>query len=201
MVAGCCLLSNAGRFRSDWFRPRRPPRPSPARLACPALPARLAESLGRNASTPAVPHAVLPHATARGRWPIRKTRAPSSTRSQREPPWKRTYPAAPLENPKCRHAALEAGSERPVLLDCPLFGAFRLGRQSPHRRVTGGRTSRDLSRWRPFYAAQLSGGPMRFGRNAEVRPLGGRAGCLAMILISLVASVVLTILANVLVRL
>jgi hypothetical protein len=42
---------------------------------------------------------------------------------------------------------------------------------------------------------------MRFGRNAEVRPLGGRAGCLAMILISLVASVVLTVLANVLVRL
>ena len=86
------------------------------------------------------------------------------------------------------------------MLDCPLFGAFRLGRQSPHRRVTGGRTSRIFA-LRPFYAAQLSGAAMRFGRNAEVRPLGGRAGCLAMILISLVASVVLTILANLLVRL
>jgi hypothetical protein len=42
---------------------------------------------------------------------------------------------------------------------------------------------------------------MRLGRNAEVRPLGGRAGCLAMILISVVASIVLTIVANLIVRL
>ena len=39
---------------------------------------------------------------------------------------------------------------------------------------------------------------MRFG-NVEVRPLGGAAGCLTMLLISIVASVLLTILINVLI--
>lgn len=39
---------------------------------------------------------------------------------------------------------------------------------------------------------------MRLGRNLEVRPLGGGMGCLAMILISLVLSVALTVLLNVL---
>ncbi|WNB85140.1 hypothetical protein [Cellulomonas sp. ATA003] len=39
---------------------------------------------------------------------------------------------------------------------------------------------------------------MRLGRNVEVRPLGGGMGCLAMILISLVLSVALTVLLNVL---
>ena len=38
---------------------------------------------------------------------------------------------------------------------------------------------------------------MRFG-NAEVRPLGGGAGCLAMILLSVIVSVVLTLLLNLL---
>jgi hypothetical protein len=42
---------------------------------------------------------------------------------------------------------------------------------------------------------------MRTRRNLEVRPLGGGTGCLAMVLISLVASVLLTLLLNVLVRL
>ena len=42
---------------------------------------------------------------------------------------------------------------------------------------------------------------MRIGRSVEVRPLGGRAGCLGMILFSIIASVVLTVLVNVLVRL
>jgi hypothetical protein len=37
---------------------------------------------------------------------------------------------------------------------------------------------------------------MRFG-NVEIRPLGGGAGCLIMLLISIVASVVLTVLLNV----
>lgn len=37
---------------------------------------------------------------------------------------------------------------------------------------------------------------MRIGRNLEVRPLGGAMGCLGMILFSIVASVVLTILVN-----
>jgi hypothetical protein len=37
---------------------------------------------------------------------------------------------------------------------------------------------------------------MRFG-NVEVRPLGGGIGCLTMVLISVIASVVLTILLNV----
>jgi hypothetical protein len=41
---------------------------------------------------------------------------------------------------------------------------------------------------------------MRIGRNVEVRPLGGRLGCLAMILFSVVASVVLTVVANLLLR-
>ncbi len=39
---------------------------------------------------------------------------------------------------------------------------------------------------------------MRIGRNVQVRPLGGGIGCLAMILISVVASVVLTVLLNLL---
>ncbi len=39
---------------------------------------------------------------------------------------------------------------------------------------------------------------MRIGRNVQVRPLGGGLGCLAMILISVIASVVLTVLLNLL---
>jgi hypothetical protein len=39
---------------------------------------------------------------------------------------------------------------------------------------------------------------MRIGRNVQVRPLGGGIGWLAMILISVVASVVLTVLLNLL---
>jgi hypothetical protein len=41
-------------------------------------------------------------------------------------------------------------------------------------------------------------GAMRFGRNVEVRPLGGGFGCLLMILVSVVASVLLTVVANLL---
>jgi hypothetical protein len=37
---------------------------------------------------------------------------------------------------------------------------------------------------------------VRFGNDIEVRPLGGGLGCLAMVLFSIVASVVLTILVN-----
>jgi hypothetical protein len=37
---------------------------------------------------------------------------------------------------------------------------------------------------------------MRFG-NVEIRPLGGGLGCLTMIAISIIASVVLTVLLNV----
>jgi hypothetical protein len=36
---------------------------------------------------------------------------------------------------------------------------------------------------------------MRFG-NVEIRPVGGGAGCLMMLLVSVIASVVLTILLN-----
>lgn len=36
---------------------------------------------------------------------------------------------------------------------------------------------------------------MRFG-NVEVRPLGGGVGCLTMILVSVIASIVLTVLLN-----
>jgi hypothetical protein len=42
---------------------------------------------------------------------------------------------------------------------------------------------------------------MRIGRNVEVRPLGGDVGCLTMILFSVLASVVLTVVVNVLARL
>lgn len=41
------------------------------------------------------------------------------------------------------------------------------------------------------------GARMRLGRNVEVRPLGGGAGCLGMLLVSLVLSVLLTIIVNV----
>ncbi len=37
---------------------------------------------------------------------------------------------------------------------------------------------------------------MRLGRNTEVRALGGGAGCLAMILISVILSILLTLLVN-----
>lgn len=40
---------------------------------------------------------------------------------------------------------------------------------------------------------------MRFG-NWEVRPLGGGFGCLTMVLISILASIVLTVLLNLLLR-
>jgi hypothetical protein len=40
---------------------------------------------------------------------------------------------------------------------------------------------------------------MRFG-DVEIRPLGGGPGCLLMILVSIVGSIVLTILVNLLVR-
>jgi hypothetical protein len=48
--------------------------------------------------------------------------------------------------------------------------------------------------------APTSGDTMRIGRNVEVRPLGGRAGCFAMILFSVLASVILTVVANLLLR-
>jgi hypothetical protein len=41
---------------------------------------------------------------------------------------------------------------------------------------------------------------MRIG-DIEIRPLGGGVGCLTMLLMSLVASVVLTVLINLLIRL
>lgn len=40
---------------------------------------------------------------------------------------------------------------------------------------------------------------MRFG-NTEIRPLGGAPGCVAMILFSVIASVTLTVLLNLLLR-
>jgi hypothetical protein len=41
---------------------------------------------------------------------------------------------------------------------------------------------------------------VRFGRNLEVRPLGGLPGCLVMLLVSLLASVLLTWLLNLVLR-
>ena len=40
---------------------------------------------------------------------------------------------------------------------------------------------------------------MRFG-DVEIRPLGGGPGCLLMVLVSIVGSIVLTVLVNLLVR-
>lgn len=40
---------------------------------------------------------------------------------------------------------------------------------------------------------------MRFG-NTEIRPVGGAPGCLAMIALSIAASVVLTVVVNLLLR-
>ena len=42
---------------------------------------------------------------------------------------------------------------------------------------------------------------MRIGRNVEVQPLGGSRGCVGMIVFSIVASVVLTVALNLLIRL
>ena len=38
--------------------------------------------------------------------------------------------------------------------------------------------------------------PVRFGRNVEVRPVGGGPGCLVMLLFSVLLSVGLTVLVN-----
>ena len=40
---------------------------------------------------------------------------------------------------------------------------------------------------------------MRLGRNVEVRPLGGGIGCLGMILFSVIASLLLTLILNLLI--
>jgi hypothetical protein len=42
---------------------------------------------------------------------------------------------------------------------------------------------------------------MRLGRNVEVRPLGGTGGCMTMILVSVIGSILLTIIVNLIVRL
>jgi hypothetical protein len=39
---------------------------------------------------------------------------------------------------------------------------------------------------------------MKFGRNVEVRPVGGGLGCLTMLLVSVLASVLLTVFLNLL---
>jgi hypothetical protein len=41
---------------------------------------------------------------------------------------------------------------------------------------------------------------MRIGRNVTVRPLGGRAGCLGMVLFSVLASIILTVVLNLVLR-
>ena len=56
-------------------------------------------------------------------------------------------------------------------------------------------------RFRRFEAdTQGQGHVVKLGRNVEVRPLGGAPGCRTMILVSVVASVVLTVLVNLLAR-
>jgi hypothetical protein len=41
---------------------------------------------------------------------------------------------------------------------------------------------------------------MRLGQNVEVRPLGGGAGCLGMLVGSIVVSVLLTVILNLVIR-
>lgn len=41
---------------------------------------------------------------------------------------------------------------------------------------------------------------MRIGRNVEVRPLGGGAGCLTMLIVSIVLSILLTACVNLVLR-
>ena len=41
---------------------------------------------------------------------------------------------------------------------------------------------------------------MRLGRNVEVRPLGGAPGCVGMLVASIVVSVLLTVILNLVVR-
>jgi hypothetical protein len=41
---------------------------------------------------------------------------------------------------------------------------------------------------------------MRLGRRVEVRPLGGGAGCLGMVMFSVLASILLTVVLNLLLR-
>jgi hypothetical protein len=53
-------------------------------------------------------------------------------------------------------------------------------------------TCRAELRLRPAGKSQ----PVRFGRNVEVRPLGGGPGCLVMLLVSVLLSVGLTVLVN-----
>jgi hypothetical protein len=66
--------------------------------------------------------------------------------------------------------------------------------------IASGALSTRRSR-RNGFAVRVGGKPsgMRFG-NLEVRPLGGGLGCLLMVLFSVVASVVLTVLINLLLR-
>jgi hypothetical protein len=66
--------------------------------------------------------------------------------------------------------------------------------------IASGALSRGRSR-RNGFAVRVGGKPsgMRLG-NLEVRPLGGGLGCLLMVLFSVVASLVLTVLVNLLLR-
>ncbi|SNC72269.1 hypothetical protein SAMN05445756_1785 [Kytococcus aerolatus] len=50
-------------------------------------------------------------------------------------------------------------------------------------------------RWRQSWETRPGVVPMRIG-NTEIRPLGGGPGCLAMILVSVVGSILLTLLLN-----
>src|SRR5215204_688026 len=137
--------------------------------------------------------------------------------------------AGPRRSAACRRRrdvvtgviAEKAGSRAPITrsgdLEAIAFWCPRTrgGHKYPHRRTpcshssfasldfsthwtTTGTTPNPTSSIRsPVEAARA----MRIGRNVEVRPLGGGVGCLAMILFSVIASVLLTVLVNVLARL
>lgn len=61
-------------------------------------------------------------------------------------------------------------------------------------------TGAERARQSAYPRRRRYGHVMRIGRNVEIRPLGGAPGCLAMILFSVVASILLTVLLNLLLR-
>lgn len=72
---------------------------------------------------------------------------------------------------------------------------------SATERGNGARARNETSSHALAYSpTRVAGTTVRVGRNVEVRSLGGGAGCLTMIVVSLLASVLLTVLLNLVLR-
>lgn len=68
------------------------------------------------------------------------------------------------------------------------------------RRSNGAPLSRATGWFAGSIDVDAGGTAVRVGRRVDIRPVGGGAGCLAMIVVSVLASVVLTVLLNLLIR-